>query len=109
MTNENSPDDDIDSIEVLTGRQIAQRIEMLLDAALSLIDCDATEAECWAYEAGRYAWEVDARTPERLAPYPVLADAFGRGKSDIQEVLDVHTGVTAAQKSSGTSRPRMQM
>ena len=102
MTNENGLDDDIDSAEVLSGRQIAQRIEMLVNAALSLIDCDATEAECWAYEAGRYAWEVDAETPERLAPYPVLADAFGRGRADIQESFDVHTGVTAPQKSHVT-------
>ena len=58
MTNENGLNDDIDSAEVLSGRQIARRIEMLVNAALSLIDCDATEAECWAYEAGRYAWEV---------------------------------------------------
>lgn len=75
MTNENGLNDDIDSAEVLSGRQIARRIEMLVNATLSLIDCDATEAECWAYEAGRYAWEVDAETPERLAPYPVLAGA----------------------------------
>ena len=107
MTNENSLDDDMDSAEVLTGRQIAQRIEKLLDAALSLIDCDATEAECWAYEAGRYAWESDAITPERLVAHPALAAAFERGKADVQEIHDAHMGVTAPQESKSASRPGM--
>lgn len=95
--------DDDESAEVFTRRQIAQRIDGLLNAAISLIDCDATEAECWAYEAGRYAWELDAETPERIAPYPVLADAFKRGKADVQEIYDAHTGVTAPPKSKGAS------
>lgn len=98
-------DDDEESAEVFADWQIRQRIEGLVNAALSLIDCDAVEAECWAYEAGRYAWELDGETPSRLAPYPALSEAFARGRLDVQALFNIHGGAATPEESKRSSRP----
>ena len=71
------------------------RVETLVDAALSQALVDPTEAECFAYEAGRYAWESDTATPERLNPHPMLAEAFAQGKTEVQKWYETATGINS--------------
>ena len=50
-----------------------------------VVNTDPAEAECWAYEAGKEAWEFDLRVPEKLASYPALSAAFKRGFDSVEQ------------------------
>ena len=67
-------------------RQACERkIALHVDAAIDVVDTDPAEAECWAYEAGKEAWEFDLRVPEKLASYPALSAAFKRGFDSVEQ------------------------
>ena len=81
MTNENGLDDDIDSAEVLSGRQIARRIEMLVNATLSLIDCDALKPSAGPMRQADMLGRSMPRHRNGLLRIPCLltpSDAAGR-------------------------------
>ncbi len=58
-------------------------MERFLRYAISLATEEPTESECGAYEAGRYAYWLNAPVPERLQLYPALVVAFEKGKADV--------------------------
>lgn len=55
------------------------KIALHVDAAIDVVDTDPSEADAWAYEAGKEAWEFDLQAPEKLASHPALSAAFKRG------------------------------
>lgn len=61
------------------------KIALHVDAAISVVDTDPVEADSWAYEAGREAWDFDLKAPGKLAPYPVLSAAFKRGFDSVDQ------------------------
>ncbi len=66
----------------MSPEECDRRIANLLVAALSLATIDPAEAECLAYEAGRYACGSNAGTSGRLVGHKALARSFARGRAD---------------------------
>ena len=60
-----------------------ERMSVLVRSALVTLHLDESEAECAAYEAGRYAYGLAATIPEAFAEHPQLAQAFERGRADV--------------------------
>ena len=73
--------------------RIKTRIDLLIDAAIQDLDECPVQAEFYAYEAGKYAWELDAATPHKLVMHPVLAKVFEQGKADVQKNYAAHTEI----------------
>ena len=61
------------------------KIALHVDAAIDVVDTDPAEADAWAYEAGKEAWEFDIHTPEKLASHPALSAAFKRGFDSVEQ------------------------
>lgn len=61
------------------------KIALHVDAAIDVVDTDPAEADAWAYEAGKEAWEFDIQTPEKLASHPALSAAFKRGFDSVEQ------------------------
>ena len=61
------------------------KIALHADAAIDVVDTDPVEAEAWAYEAGKEAWDFDLKAPEKLVPYPLLNAAFKRGFDSVEQ------------------------
>ena len=61
------------------------KVALHVDAAISVVDTDPVEADSWAYEAGRKAWDFDLKAPEKLALYLELSAAFKRGFDRVEQ------------------------
>jgi hypothetical protein len=68
-------------------RQVCEhKIALHVDASIGVVDTDPAEADAWAYEAGKEAWEFDLQTPEKLASHPALSAAFKRGFDSVEQL-----------------------
>lgn len=76
-----------------------------VDAAIDVVDTDPVEADAWAYEAGKEAWEFDLQAPEKLASHPALSAAFKRGflkeLRAIPTLAELATEVSNSEASDG--------
>lgn len=61
------------------------KIALHVDAAIDVVGTDPVEADSWAYEAGKEAWDFDLKAPEKLAHYPLLTAAFKRGFDSVKQ------------------------
>lgn len=61
------------------------KIALHVDAAIDVVDTDPVEADAWAYEGGKEAWEFDLQVPEKLASHPALSAAFKRGFDSVEQ------------------------
>ena len=85
------------------------KIALHVDAAIDVVDTDPVEADAWAYEAGKEAWDFDFNAPEKMAPYPLLTAAFKRGFDSVElasSQLEVHRNVSISTKQS--SQPAIE-
>ena len=73
------------AIQAHHRRACEHKIALHVDAAIDVVDTDPAEADAWAYEAGKEAWEFDLRVPEKLASYPALSAAFKRGFDSVEQ------------------------
>jgi len=62
------------------------KIALHVGAAIDVVDTDPVEADAWAYEAGKEAWDFDLKAPEKLLPFPLLNAAFKRGFDSVEQV-----------------------
>ncbi len=72
-------------IQVHHREACGRKIALHVDAAISAVDTDPAEAQSWAYDAGKEAWDFDIQMPEKLAPYPLLSAAFKRGFDSVEQ------------------------
>ncbi|PPC84528.1 MAG: hypothetical protein CTY39_08605 [Hyphomicrobium sp.] len=61
------------------------KIALHVDAACDVVGTDPVEADAWAYEAGKEAWEFDLQAPEKLASHQALSAAFKRGFDSVEQ------------------------
>ena len=73
------------AIQAHHRRACGHKIALHVDAAIDVVDTDPAEADAWAYEAGKEAWEFDIHTPEKLASHPALSAAFKRGFDSVEQ------------------------
>lgn len=86
-----------------TNEQCLERVSALADAAIRrYTEGDMDEAECAAYEAGRYGIAV----PETIRENEFLKHAFERGTADApQDASDLARADVIAEAGFDPSRP----
>lgn len=81
------------SIRAHLRQACEHKIALHVDAAIDVVDTDPEEADAWAYEAGKEAWEFDLPVPEKLASHPALSAAFKRGFESVEQQSRSHREV----------------
>lgn len=61
------------------------KIALHVYAATHVVDTDPSEADAWAYDAGKEAWEFDLQVPDKLASHQALSAAFKRGFDSVEQ------------------------